>query len=348
MWLFLYPFLPYWNVIRPFSILLIIVLAAAVLVSGCTTPGGHPVTATTAAPTPSSYVIVETETETPSPVPTTAVVNATPVVTAEPTLPPKEMLETGKIRQSFPYVIRTRSQVLSYTSYGGVRDYLARAFPDRTLSAASLSSGGEIYTQFTGDPVQKTYLAGFIDNIADRSDLPAERVRIFISLIQHIPTRTSAGTLLPYDVLHANQGTPAEKSILAAYVLSQMGYGTALLVYPSERHVALGLKCPKQYSVAGSGYCFVETAYPTIMTYRNGTYNGIGRLTSNPLIIKTSDGGTFDQASEEYTDAASYERALNSAVVNGSGMYMDSINSDIFGDLREKYGLFDLDVTRIS
>lgn len=167
-----------------------------------------------------------------------------------------------------------------------------------------------------------------------------------MSLIQHIPYNTSAGNLYPYEVLYYHKGTSGDKSLLAAYVLSEMGYGTALFVYLPERYVALGLKCPERYSTAGSGYCFVETTYRAIMTYSNGTYNGVSKRISSPVLIPIADGESFDQIDEVYVDAESYQNTLKSAVVNNTGIYMDNINYGIYGDLRQKYGLFDLDLVK--
>ena len=303
--------------------------------------------ATTPSPTGTSYVIVETEPETPAPVSTIFPANATEVtVNASTTtglpLPSAETLEKGAKKQAYPYVIRTLSQFLYYNTYGGVVDYLKVKYPSRPTDFSGSSLSDTDYRQYISDPVQKTYINGLVENIRDRSDLPQERVRIAVSMVQHIPYSASAGSRYPYEVLYYNTGRCDDKSILAAYLLSEMGYGTALLVYLPERHVALGLKCPKQYSTGGSGYCFVETSYPSIMTYSNGTYAGVSKPVSNPLVIPIADGQSFDQIGEEYTDAAGYQATLNSAVVNSTGIYMDSINYEIYGDLRQKYGLPDL------
>jgi hypothetical protein len=326
-----------------------LLLAAAVIVAGCTSAGSGgsgEAAPLSPSPTQTSYIIIETVPLTPEPLPATTVVIPTTAV-PEPTVPPVDVLENGTRKQAYPYVIRSLSQFLYFTSYDGVVAYLREQYPDRPsgLSAASLN---ETLLQYTSDPVQETYLAGIADNIRDRSSLPQERVRIAVSLVQHIPAATSSAGLFPYEVLYYNRGSPAEKSALAASVLSRIGYGTALLVYPTEGHVALGLKCPAQYSVGGTGYCYVETAAPAIMTYRNGTFSGAGRMVSAPVVVPVSGGQSFDQAGEEYTDARDFDTVLRGASVNASGMVMDSISAEIYGDLRAKYGLYDLDITRIA
>jgi hypothetical protein len=322
-------------------------LIALLFCSGCAMSGSgdHAGSTTAATPSPAetSFVSVETEPETPAPVPTPLPADINTTTVSEPALPSPETLESGPNKQAYPYVIRSMSQFLYYNTYLGVVDYLRQKYPDRSVTSVSEHD----YRQYVSDPVQDSYIDGFVENIQKRSDLPQERARIAISLIQHIPYSASSGMLYPYEVLYYNKGGSGDKSLLAAHVLSEMGYGTALLVYVPERHVALGLKCPKQYSTAGSGYCFVETTHPAIMTYCNGTYSGVSKPVSKPIIVPIADGNSFDQIAEEYTDAGSYDAALACAVTNSTGIYMDRINYDIYGNLRQKYGLFDLDLVKV-
>jgi len=306
---------------------------------------------TTPAPGQTSVVIVEPEPLTPPPAAAALTVTVGPApantTVPAPVLPSTATLENGKKKLAYPYAIRSRSQFLYYNTYDGVRDYLRDRYPDRPTDFYNVSTLEDYYRQYVSDPMQKTYLDAFVENIRERSELPPERARIAVSLIQHIPYAPTNRTLYPYEVLYYDMGKCEDKSILMAYILSKMGYGTALFLYYPEHHMALGLKCPKQYSTAGSGYCFVETTNPAIMTYSNGTYVGVGKLTSKPEIIRISDGNSFDQIAEEYTDAQSYEAVINSAVWNDNAMYLDTFNYNQFGYLREKYGLFDLDFVKV-
>jgi hypothetical protein len=329
--------------------LALILIVFLICFSGCSTTGEK--ITTTPSPAQTSVVIVETETRAPLPTTLPLTVTTVPVTvngTNPPALPSTAKLETGAKKQAYPYAIRELSQFLYYNTYDGVRDYLRDRYPDRPTDFYNVSTLENYYRHYVSDPVQKRYLDAFVENIRKRSELPPERARIAVSLIQHIPYAATPRTLYPYEVLYYDMGKCEDKSILMAYVLSQMGYGTALFLYYPEHHMALGLKCPKQYSTEGSGYCFVETTSPAIMTYSNGTYVGVGRLTSRPEIIKLSDGAPFDQISEEYTDAQSYDAVVTSAVWNGSAVSLDSFDYNQFGYLQKKYGLFDLDLTRIQ
>lgn len=63
----------------------------------------------------------------------------------------------------------------------------------------------------------------------------------------------------PYEVLFENLGVCSDKSLLAAVILRQMGYGAALFAYEQDNHMAIGIQCPKNSSTYGDGYCFAET-----------------------------------------------------------------------------------------
>lgn len=331
---------------------LLAILAAALILAGCLAPGTGTSPAVPSA-TPASSVTVIDLTTSPTLVPATSPAPtgiSAPSVnsTTEAPLPSSSSLETGPKKQDYPYVIRTRTQELYLTTYEGVGDYLRTQYPDRPTDFYNPATLGQYYRQYISDPVQKKYLADFIGNIHDRSELPEERARIAVSLIQHIPYAPTTRTLYPYEVLQYDMGKCEDKSILMAYVLSEMGYGTSLFLYYPEHHMALGLRCPKQYSYNGSGYCFVETTAPTIMTYSNGTYVDVGKLASTPEIIKISDGESFDQIGEEYTDARSFDTVMNSVVWNGTTMSLDPINYNQFGYLRQKYGLWDIGTQQVQ
>lgn len=322
--------------------ILLALLIGAIVCSGCVTDKGAmqaPSPLSSPSPTQTSYVVVETETTAPTPVPTTGEV-AAPAATTVPPAPSVADIETGKKKQAYPYTLRSMSQFLYFDTYDGVNSYLQDRYPDRPTDFYNVSTLETYYREYVSDPVQKKYLDDLIGNIHDRSGLPQERARIAISLIQNIPYKVTSRTYYPYEVLYYDEGKCEEKSILAAYVLTQQGYGTALLLYYPEHHMALGLKCPKRYSVDQSGYCFVETTTPSIMTFNNGSYTGVGRLTSHPEVITISVGAQFDQIDEEYTDARLLDSVMNSALKNSSGLYLDTINYEHISYLNKKYGLF--------
>lgn len=90
---------------------------------------------------------------------------------------------------------------------------------------------------------------------------------------------------------------------MLAYLLRELGYGVVLFEFNSENHMAVGVKSPIQYSYLNSGYAFIESTSPTIITDSQGNYVEAGKLTSTPQIIQISDGSSMTTISEEFDDA---------------------------------------------
>ncbi len=180
-----------------------------------------------------------------------------------------------------------------------------------------------------------------IENLAphDKTD----QVRIAVSLVQNIPWGSSGKTVsfggnsvdysrYPYQVLYDNQGLCGEKSELLATILKDLGYGVALFYYPQENHEAVGIKCPVENSLNGTGYCFVETSGPAIISDSSIIYAGGITLTSSPEIIILSNGISLPEGMYEYGDA----RTLTSLRSRGS---LDPLSSFEFRQLSSRYGL---------
>ena len=171
---------------------------------------------------------------------------------------------------SFDYVLDGNSQIINFTLYHSVVNYLL-TLPD---SITYTNGQQPLRSDFTllrlNEPIQESLLSPFvkeIENLApnDKTD----QARIAVSLVQNIPWGSSGRTVsfenvqanysrYPYQVLYDNQGLCSEKSELLAFILRDLGYGVALFYYPLEDHEALGIKCPVQDSLDGTGYCFVE------------------------------------------------------------------------------------------
>lgn len=68
-------------------------------------------------------------------------------------------------------------------------------------------------------------------------------------------------TTYPYEVLYENTGVCQDKSYLVYELLKELGYGVAIFLFPNpeDNHMAIGVKCPFEYSNYESGYCFIET-----------------------------------------------------------------------------------------
>jgi len=63
----------------------------------------------------------------------------------------------------------------------------------------------------------------------------------------------------PYETLYLDRGVCSDKTFLAVALLRKLGYGAAILDFPDRNHSAVGIACPIEYSLNGSGYCYGET-----------------------------------------------------------------------------------------
>lgn len=169
-------------------------------------------------------------------------------------------------------------------------------------------------------PNEKDYLLKFVSDsqqiievkklasiIRELSDSNQERARIVISLIQMIPYDNDAVNDIfnhveryPYEVLFDQKGICGEKSRLMLMLLSELGFGTAYILFPGESHAVAGIKCPKEYSFKESGYCFLEATTLTRIGQSDLSYIDIGKLDTIPQIIEVSDGDIYTDVKIRY------------------------------------------------
>jgi len=102
-------------------------------------------------------------------------------------------------------------------------------------------------------------------------------------------------------MLYNNKVVCADKSLLLAYLLNEFGYETVLFEF--SNHMAVGIKSSPSYDFYDTGYAFIETTRPTIITYIPDTYLSGFRVTSNPHIIHLKGGNKSLDVSTEYQDA---------------------------------------------
>ena len=115
-----------------------------------------------------------------------------------------------------------------------------------------------------------------------------------------------------------------------------MGYGVSFFYYPEENHEAFGIKCPIKESLMETGYCFVETTGPSIITDNEISYMGVGKLYSKPEFYLLSEGDSIGENFDEYQDAEKLIRIRNS--IDKRGLIGQLIRK-IFEEINEKYGL---------
>jgi len=186
---------------------------------------------------------------------------------------------------------------------------------------------------------QREHLLNLVDRIKAETTNADVQARIAISLVQHIPYDYSGmfgtGSMkYPYQVLYDEKGVCSEKTLLAAFLLKELGYGVALLEFPGERHMALGVKAPAQYTYKDTGYAFVEMTAPSIITDSEGDYMLVGKLASKPRVYPVSEGKALGSlVADEYHDAQEYRAIL------AKGFVLDLPDYQRWQALTGKYGI---------
>jgi len=232
--------------------------------------------------------------------------------------------ETGLSAKTFVYVLRGASSTINVNLYSGVHsEILSEGTPAACIrynydsSPCTNDEINQYLLKYIDESNQEKYLNNLVNSIKSKTSNRDDQARIAISLVQNIPYdysklyTVSTDLRYPYEVLYDNTGICEEKSLLLAYLLRELGFGVILFEFKSENHMAVGIKSPTQYSYINSGYAFVESTAPTIITDSQGNYVGVGKLTSTPLIYHISDGSSMTSVSEEYNDANTYHQVYN-------------------------------------
>ncbi len=248
---------------------------------------------------------------------------------------------------SLDYVLRGENGTINFVVYGGLANYLSKLPRSIKMENGEIPSKQDFKIKKLNEEEQGYLLLPLITEIQNLVEDEKDQVRVAISMIQKIPfgasekiIKISGSTLnygrYPYEVLYDEQGVCGEKSELLAFILREMGYGVAFLYYPLENHEAIAVKCPRIHSVRWSGYCFIETTGPSIMTDDEIEYVGVGKLSSEPEVIVISHGKSIGVWWYEFWDANSLIRARN--LIKKDSLFA-SLTYNQVHKLSEKYGL---------
>lgn len=244
---------------------------------------------------------------------------------------------------NYEYVLRGKHSQIPYIVYGGMNDFL-RSQPRYILYRVDQKQPTDIdfIKKDLDNEDQKPFIDPLIREIENITSNKDDQARIAISLVQNLEydsvgLRTgNVKGKYPYEVLYTGCGVCSEKSELLAYMLRELGYEVVIFRFETEMHDAIGIKCPYEYSYENSGYCFVETTSPSIVTYSSGDYMVTGnlttRLTSMPEKLKICNGSSFDSVSEEYNDAQTWSNI-------GTGKVLDEATYIKWKSLVNKYGI---------
>ena len=241
------------------------------------------------------------------------------------------------------YIFDGEEKTLNFTVYRGLVSHLSE------LSRVISYTNGEkpiradfIFKKINEEEQRKLLLPLTIkiQNLAPNDKV--EQARIAISLVQNMQYGFSNKTegffgnkvnysRYPYEVLYESKGICGEKSELLAFLLREIGYGVVLFYNQEENHESLGIKCPQEESYKGTGYCFVETTGPSIITDDSIEYVGGITLDSQPEVIFISDGESLPGGLQEYRDAETMKRIRQGRFVLFRDLKLEA--------LKERYGL---------
>ncbi|MFH1585470.1 MAG: hypothetical protein ABIB79_01750 [archaeon] len=247
------------------------------------------------------------------------------------------------------YILRGKENYIPFTVYEGLANYMSNL--SRIISGSGESPTRQDFKlKAIDDPIQRQYLLPLITEIQNRASDKTDQARIAISLVQNIPFESSdkkvhlifkdiAYSRYPYEVLYEMKGVCGEKTELLAFILRELGYDTVFFYHQEENHESLGIKCPIQYSLDNSGYCFVETTGSSIITDNEIKYIRDITLDSQPEIIPVSEGDPLPADMYEYKDAETW-KALRIKVDEEGGLYFyEVVRKNL---IRNKYGLVEV------
>jgi len=251
---------------------------------------------------------------------------------------------------TYSAVLRGQGYELSFPIYPALDSYLA----NRSSETFIVKTMGDPISQEDTEKIvnkrlldepnsleQLHMLARTIQNFTPNKD---DQARIAISLVQRIPYDFAKADspektrFYPYQVLVQGKGVCEEKGRLLAILLRELGFGSVIFNFGPEQHLAVGIKCPAQYGYRGTGYCFIETVSPTIITDDYSNYPLFGKLASEPQILPVSDGISFNSVGEEAADSAEWRRIAELASQSPDHALPPSDYAK-WQEIKKKYGL---------
>jgi len=248
------------------------------------------------------------------------------------------------------YILDGEENFIEFVAYDELEGYFYSLKQSITYSNGEDSSRADFKLNKINNQLQEDSLAPLVVYIQNLGLSKDEQARVAISLVQNIPFGESNKTFIfanqevlysryPYQVLYGYEGVCGEKTELLALLLRKLGYGVSFFYYQDENHEALGVKCPVEKSFSSTGYCFVETTGPSIISDDEIVYSDIGKLYSIPELYFISEGLTFgENYFYEYKDARKLQR-IRKAISNRG--WLGPLMKNTFEKLKEKYGLVD-------
>lgn len=245
---------------------------------------------------------------------------------------------------SLRYILDGEIHETSFSVYEGVSDDVSEVSREISYEESEIPFRVDFKLRVINNEIQRQNtmpLVKKIQNLAPGNK--ADQARIALSMVQNVPYGFSNESInfrgeevnysrYPYEVLFDNQGICGEKSELAALLLKELGFGVSIFYFEEENHEAVGIKCPVKESLYGSGYCFVETGGPAIISDSRMEFVGGVKLESIPEVMLISEGISLPKGMEEYRDAKTLNQIRERNILGILKLWKHN-------QIREKYGL---------
>ena len=280
---------------------------------------------------------------------------ATPITitTTQPTIPPTSIPTTispnyqvGLTTKQFTYILNGVSHTVSLQMYSGIVNELSsKKSPvacwrkSGDTSPCNLQEMEQYYLAYMNEPIQEKEIDHLVSIIKNQTSNRNDQAKIAIRLVQNLDYDTEKSKLnsvtirYPYQTLYDKMGICSEKSLLLAELLDKLGFDTVIFHFEPESHAAVGVKCDPKYAYKETGYCFIESTVPSMITDSSNDYIGVGKLTSTPVIYHISSGSTLSEIEEEYKDTLNWYR------IKSLGKILDDKNYSEWKALVKKYGI---------
>jgi hypothetical protein len=112
----------------------------------------------------------------------------------------------------------------------------------------------------------------------------------------------------PSETLLDGHGVCADKTILLAAILQQLGFGLTIFTWERANHMALGLRVPQGYGNFGTAYAMVETTGPNAIGQVPERYVGGTKLDARPEVVELGGAGVYQGIVAQRKEEAALER----------------------------------------
>jgi hypothetical protein len=167
------------------------------------------------------------------------------------------------------------------------------AAADRVPTSAIFGSDGWLRERYIAEvvraqadsPVVERLVAEFRRIRAERSLDSDEYLELMVAAVQAIPYGDpEVDTMLAAEVLVQDRGVCTDKSLLLGSLLVHEGYETVMWIFPTQRHVALGVASDGA-CFRGTRYAFVETTAPSFVGQASPEYRAAGPVALPPAQV---------------------------------------------------------------